>query len=196
MENTIHGLDAATDSSALLTREQGTEKKTSSSRLNFSDPKERDAHVRAFWEWLPEKLHHAPGIDWERLSSPVMGYLIRNVANSPDATALALATGCLIGAVKKRTVASYCSHLTYLLRQLRASYGMQSLIDLRSRQIWERFIEGRTPTSGEIRLLLTYDSVAFTHVRTYLEGLDVRQRVLWKADALPPLPANLQKSTG
>ncbi len=196
MKEKAHGPDAATSSSALQAGEQESEKKAASARLNFSDPKEREAHVRAFWAWLPKELHHAPDMHWERLSSQVMGYLIRNVANSPDAKAIAFATGCIIGAVKKRTVASYCAHLTYLLRQLRASYGMQSLTDLRSRQIWERFIEGRTPTSGEIRLLLTYDSVAFTHIRTYLEGLDVRQRTIWEAYALPPLPANFTEKHG
>src|SRR2546430_17411528 len=46
-------------------------------RLNFSNPTQRDAHLQAFLAWLPKVLHDAPGIDWEQLPSPLMGYLIR-----------------------------------------------------------------------------------------------------------------------
>src|SRR5205823_3572192 len=46
------------------------------SRLNFSDPAQREAHLQAFQCWLPQVLHDAPGLRWERLPSRVMGYLI------------------------------------------------------------------------------------------------------------------------
>jgi hypothetical protein len=66
------------------TRKTTTEQQGHRTRLNFSNPQQREAHIRAFLQWLPQILHEAPGIDWERMPSQVMGYLIRRVASSID----------------------------------------------------------------------------------------------------------------
>jgi len=62
-------------------------------RLVFSNSGQREAHVQAFLTWLPKMLHEAPGIRWEHLPSQVIGYLIRNVTDSPDAISITLAVG-------------------------------------------------------------------------------------------------------
>jgi hypothetical protein len=45
-------------------------------RLIFNNSTQREEHIRAFRRFLPKLLQDAPDIDWDRLPSPVMGYLI------------------------------------------------------------------------------------------------------------------------
>src|SRR6185437_1035157 len=89
------------------------------SRLNFSNPTQREAHIQAFLAWLPKVLHDAPGIRWDSLPSKVMGYLIKSVADSPDAIPIALAIGCAMNSLKNRTLFVYSSELTRLIKLLR-----------------------------------------------------------------------------
>src|SRR5258708_40042220 len=96
------------------------------SRLHFNNSKERQAHIQAFLAWLPPILKTAPGMYWERLPSNVMGYLIR-AADMPEVVAITLATGCAMDAMKPKTLYSYCTQATNLLRRLRKSYGMGTL---------------------------------------------------------------------
>ena len=74
----------------------GTEREQQdhSTRLNFSNPQQREAHIHAFLAWLPKMLHETPGIRWEHMPSQVMGYLMRTVADCPDVIPITLATGC------------------------------------------------------------------------------------------------------
>jgi hypothetical protein len=158
-------------------------------RLNFSDPAQRAEHIRAFLSWLPSALHEAPGIQWDQLDSSIMGYLIRSVADDPDEIPIAFAIGCAIHAMKQKTLYAQCIHLTNLLRQLRADYGMTSLADLKSRNIWDRLVGGRTLTSHDLHRLGMYEAFSSIHERAYFEGLTVRQQTFWEAYALPQLPA-------
>ncbi len=167
-----------------------------SRRLSFSDPGVRDEYIRVFLAWLPKVLHDAPGLQWDQLPSPVMGYLIRGVTDCPDAIPIALAVGCAMDAIKKQTLLGYCRQLTQLFRKLRTHYGMKAFVDLRTRPIWDRFINGRTPSSGDVRLLETYASFASLHERAYLERLDVRQRLIWEQYMLPSLPPGLLEKQG
>lgn len=164
--------------------------------INFSNPTERAEHLRAFLDWLPKVLRNAPGIHWDLLPSPVMGYLIHTVAESPDATSIALAMGCSLGAIKQNTVFTYCRELTRLLRRLRTHYGMSELTQLGTRSIWESFAAGRTLSGGDVNMLVIYDALASTHLPTYLEGLNERQRMMWEPYALPPLPAGFMDKYG
>jgi len=157
-------------------------------RLNFSNPQLRDDHLQAFWAWLPPILHEAPGICWERLPSRVIGYLINTVADHPDAVAITLAVGSAMDEQKSYGLYKTCVHLTKLLRVFRRSYGMTTLADLSQRTIWDRFVEGRMISGGELTKLKVYDAAASTHRRIFEEGLTERQKVLWKAYLLPPLP--------
>src|SRR5229473_8597483 len=83
--------------------------------------------------------------------------------------------------------------LASLLHWLRAQYGMNELVQLSTRDIWDRFVEGRTLGGGELRLLIDYHAFSSTHIRVHLEGLNVRDRVIWEHYALPPLPAGFME---
>jgi hypothetical protein len=88
----------------------------SKARLNFSDGN-REAHLQAFFAWLPEVLHQAPGINWSALSSKIIGYGVLTIADSPDKMCIALAMGTAIGAIDQSTLHSY----TYRI----VNYGCQ-----------------------------------------------------------------------
>ena len=165
-------------------------------RLNFSDPAERAAHVRAFYQWLPPMLHSVPGITWERLPCEVMSHLIRTVADDPDAVPIALAVGCAMDAMKGTTLLHECSCLTTLLRRLRTTVGFGDIKDLREPNLWERFVAGRTLTTGEVNGLQCYDALANRHLRRFLETLNARERQAWEPYVLPPPPVNLADRYG
>ena len=165
-----------------------TEQRDHSTRLNFSNPQERSAHIQAFLAWLPRLLHEAPDIRWERLPSQVMGYLIRTVAQSPDAIPITLAVGSAMGAVKSKGLYNHCCALTNLLERLRSQYGMTMLAELSERSIWDRFVAGRVISYGDLNQLTRYDNFASVHLPSYLEGLTERQQVIWKPYLLPKLP--------
>src|SRR5260221_2623542 len=107
-------------------------------RLSFSNVQEREAHIRAFFAWLPQILREAPGIQWERLPSQVMGYLIRTVADNPDAIPLTLAIGSAMDAMKPKSLYASCQSITNLLKRLRSHYGMTTLAELAERSIWDQ----------------------------------------------------------
>ncbi len=165
-------------------------------RLNFSDPTQSEAHIQAFLAWLPTVLHDAPGIDWKQLPSPLMGYLIRTASQLPEVVSIALAIGCAMNTMKSRTLLSYCQQLTQLIRKLRTQYGLQDLAQLGKRQIWDQFVAEWTPSLSQHKLLSVYDTLTSLHLRGYLEGLTVRDRIIWEAYAFPPLPAGFLHKHG
>lgn len=161
------------------------------SRLHFNNPKERAAHIQAFFAWLPPILKTAPGMCWERLPSNVMGYLIRAAdmsADMPEVVAITLATGCAMDAMKPKTLYSYCTQVTNLLRHLRSTYGMTTLADLSERRVWDTFVAGRLISSGDLNMLKRYETFACVYQRPYFEALPERQQVIWKPYLLPRLP--------
>lgn len=167
---------------------QEAQEQRRSARVHFGNPALRSMHVQAFFAWLPKILHDAPGICWESLPSRVMGYLIRRVANSPDAIAIALAIGSAMDGYKPQGLYSMCTQLTTLLTLLRRSYGMTTLAELSNRAIWDRFVEGRTISGGELTKLIRYETFACKYRRMFEERLDVRQKAFWQPYLLPPLP--------
>src|SRR5713226_9796014 len=158
-------------------------------RRAFSNAAERATHLRLFLAWLPALLHDAPGIEWDHLPSQAMGHLVRTVADHPDALPIALAVGCAMHAMKKNTLVHVSSMLLTLCRRLRTHYGMTHISQLQGREVWLRFATGRQLSAREVRLLTTYASVASGHLRTYLEHLDERHRLVLEPFAFPPLPA-------
>ncbi len=167
-----------------------------SRRLNFSDPVQREVHVQLFLAWLPKILSEAPRIQWNRLSSQTMGYLIRKGTDDPDTIPLTFAVGCAMDAMKSFTLLKYCQRVARLLRTLRAQYGMSDLTQLGTREIWERFVTDRTLSRGEVDSLENYDALASIHLPTYLEQLDVRNRALLEQYALPRLPRGFINKDG
>ena len=63
---------------------------SSVAKIVFSNPDQREAHVAVFMAWLPDELRLAPGIEWERLPSRVMCYLLRTTSTTPDPLPIAL----------------------------------------------------------------------------------------------------------
>src|SRR6266536_662272 len=59
---------------------------------------DREDQLKAFFAWLPQELHDAPGIDWTKLASRIMGYLIKTIGNRPDAAVLAVVAASMNGA--------------------------------------------------------------------------------------------------
>ncbi len=170
------------------TADVATEQRDRTARLNFSNPGEREAHIHAFLAWLPKILYEAPDIRWEHMPSPVMGYLIRTVADCPDAISVTLATACAMDALKKSKVLyAHCCALNKLLQQLRSNSGMTTLSELRKRAIWEDFVKDRMISPGELKSLTHYDTLASVHLPFYLEGLTERQQLIWKPYLLPSL---------
>ena len=157
-------------------------------RLNYSNVQEREAHIRAFFAWLPQILNAAPGIQWERLPSQVIGYLIRTVADNPDAISITLAVGSAMDAMKPKSLYGSCRSVTNLLKRLRSHYGMTTLAELAERSTWDQFVAGRMISPGELIQLKRYDTLAALHVLSFFEGLTARQQVLWKSYLLPKLP--------
>ena len=158
-------------------------------RRAFSNPADRATHLRLFLAWLPRILQDAPGIRWDELPSQAMGHLVRTVADHPDATPIALAVGCAMHGMKRNTLLHVSSMLLTLCRHLRAHFGMTQISQLQKRDIWMRFVTGRQLTGGEVRLLTNYASVTTSHLRTYLEHLDERHRVVIAPFVFPSLPA-------
>jgi hypothetical protein len=158
-------------------------------RRSFSNPADRATQLRLFFAWLPRVLHDAPGIPWDELPSQAMGHLVRTVADHPDAIPIALAVGCAMHGMKRNTLLHVSSMLLTLCRHLRAHFGMTQISQLQGREIWMRFVTGRQLTGGEVRLLTNYASVTAGHLRSYLEHLDERHRVVLAPYIFPPLPA-------
>lgn len=158
-------------------------------RRAFSNPADRARHLRLFFAWLPKILQDAPGIQWDELPSQAMGHLVRTVADHPDAIPIALAVGSAMHGMKRNTLLHVSSMLLTLCRHLRTHFGMTQISQLQGREIWMRFVTGRQLTGGEVRLLTNYASVTAGHLRTYLEHLDERQRVVLEPYVFPPLPA-------
>src|SRR5712691_4464538 len=158
-------------------------------RRAFSNSAERATHLRLFFAWLPKILQDAPGIPWDQLPSQAMGHLVRTVADHPDALPIALAVGCAMHAMKRNTLLHVSSMLLNLCRRLRTQYVMTHISQLQHLEVLMRFVTGRQLSAVEVLLLTTYASVASGHVRTYLEHLDERHRLILEPYAFPPLPA-------
>jgi hypothetical protein len=153
----------------------------------------REEQLQAFFAWLPEALHDAPGIDWTDLPAQVMGYCVRVIGNSPDAAVLALAIGVMSGAGGSTSLYSMLQRLNALFRTLRSNYGMTQLSDLRNEQIWNVWLAGVKKTEGTRIQLKVYTACATGHYPSYLLRLGLADRIRMQPYALPPLPPNLLK---
>lgn len=165
-----------------------TERPSRPVRLVFTNPQQREDHIQAFFAWLPKILHDTPNIHWEQLPSEVMGYLIRTVADHPDAIAITLAIGSAMGGMKTKALYTTCQDLTRLLRRLRNECGIATLAQLSQRTVWDRFVEGRTLSGGELNMLKSYDTLASFYRRAFESELSERQKMIWQPYLLPPLP--------
>ncbi len=158
----------------------------STSRVNFSDGN-REHHLRVFYEWLAPDLHEAPGIDWTKLPSQAIGYLVHTVGHSPFAAHLALAAGVASEMVKARTVVSQTMHLALLFRDLHTSWGVHSAADL-TKGTWEAFVTQQQIAPGTYQQLKTYQTTTELYLLGYLEQLTQEQRTRVGPHILPRFP--------
>src|SRR5260370_36577298 len=77
---------------------------------------EREKQLQAFFAWLPQELHDAPGVRWTQLPAKLMGYCLRTIRNSPDAAHLALAAVTMPAAMNVNSQYKCLIHLNRLLR--------------------------------------------------------------------------------
>src|ERR1700686_2485529 len=97
---------------------------------------EREKQLQAFFAWLPQELHDAPGMHWKHLPAELMGYCLRAIRNSPDAAHLAIVAGSMHGAMNINSQHKVLNYLNNLLRGLRAGGFIKCLDDLKQEQIW------------------------------------------------------------
>src|SRR6266496_4443248 len=67
-------------------------------RINFSDG-DHERHLQLLKAWLHSDLRDLAGVDWMRIPSSVIGYLVNTVKDSPFAPHLTLAVCAALGAV-------------------------------------------------------------------------------------------------
>jgi hypothetical protein len=163
-----------------------------SGKQNFAywDP---EVQREAFFAWLPQELHDAPGIDWTKLPSEIMGYCVKTIGGSPDAATLALAAASLHGAVSLSSHRTNLKEITRLLRSLRAGDHIQSLKDLKHEHIWHEWATLQKKTQGTRCLLDSYISITTGHFPRYLLRLDMADRQRMQAYALFPPPPGLRE---
>ncbi len=164
-------------------------------RLNFSDG-DKEAHLHAFYEWLPKDLHDAPGIAWTRLSSRILGYCVNTIGESPDKGTVALAIGAASSALGQASLHQYLSRLYHLLCTLRKVCGIEHLSELSGKEVWEEFAQKTEVTLTRYHELRAYVALEEKHVRFYIEHLPKEQRGRFSTYLLPPLPPRFVEQHG
>jgi hypothetical protein len=154
---------------------------------------EREAQLEAFFSWLPQELHSAPGISWERLPPEIMGYCVKTVGNSLEASYIAVAAAATHGAVSIASQRTLLKDLHGFLRDLRLSGTIQCMADLKLEQIWYDWATGQEKKARARHLVTSYLSIATGHMPRYLLRLDMVGRQRMQQYAFPPPPIDLAK---
>jgi hypothetical protein len=165
------------------------------SRVNFSDGN-REAHLRAFYEWLSSDLHDAPGICWANASSRVLGYCVNTVGQSPDKGYVAFAIGTAIGGLGQASLHQYLCRFYHLLCKIRSVCGIRHLSDLSNMAVWEAFAQKTEVTLHSYHEFRAYAALREKHVRFYVEHLPPKDRGRFAAYILPPLPPRFMERHG
>ncbi len=164
----------------------------SAPKVNFADAN-RVTHLQTFSTWLPRELRDAPGIDWSRVSSKVLGYFVNTVGESPDAICIALAVGTAIDSIEQRTLLNYVSHLHNLLRKLRKVCEISQVSELRNQSVWEYFMANTDSKPIRNRSIAVYAALTRKYLPDYLERLEPSLGKRFQAYVLPPLPTRFRE---
>ncbi len=163
----------------------------STRRVNFRDGN-RDRHVQVFFTWLPEEFHETPHVDWTRLPSRVMGYLVRTVGESPFAIPLALAATAGYGAMNEVGLLNHLTAVHLLLRDVQARCGVQNVAELTS-QTWSTYAAAKEFAAKDFGYVKRYAVFTETHIPEYLEKLTPQQYAQVEPHILPRLPRRFRQ---
>src|SRR5438132_3311111 len=152
---------------------------------------ERERQLQAFFAWLPQELHDAPGVCWSQLPAELMGYCLRTIRNSPDAAHLALVAGSMPGDMTMNSQYKILVDLNRLLRSLREGGFIQCLDDLKQEQPWHTWAAQQEKTTGTRDALSSYASFTSSHFPRYLLRLNPQDRLRMQRYAFPLLPFGL-----
>jgi acyl carrier protein phosphodiesterase len=148
---------------------------------------DREDQLQAFFAWLPQELHDAPGIDWTTLAPEMMGYLIKIIGNGPDATVMAVVAASVNGAMDERSQLTLTRQMGKLLQNLRATTPMHCLADLKQEQIWHGWAVAQEKKATAKCRLDSYIAVSTGHFLRYLRRLTPSEQQRMQCYALPPL---------
>src|SRR5882724_11055886 len=141
----------------------------STRRVNFSDD-HRELHLQAFFNWLPKEFHATPHVNWTRLPSRVIGYLVRTVAGSPFAVPLALAAFAGCDSLNEVVLKHHLIGAHLLLRSIQTRCGVQNIAEL-TNDAWIAYVATTQFTPKDYAYFKRYAILTETHLPDYLEKL-------------------------
>jgi hypothetical protein len=172
-----------------------TQKRTSTPgarhRVNFSD-ENRDLHLQAFFNWLPQEFHEAPHVDWTQLPSRVMGTFVNAAGDSPFAISLALAAFAGFGPMGELNVRTRLSQVNSLLRDVQAHCAVQRVAELTS-HIWTTYMAAKELKPTDYSRFKAYAIFTETYLSEYLEKLTPQQYAQVASHILPRLPRRFRQ---
>src|SRR5260221_4996077 len=127
----------------------------------------KEDQIAAFFRWLPNELHDAPGIDWTRLPSRTMGYCIHAIGNTTDAGVLAVAIASAQSGLATHSQIQLLRALSHLLRDLRSTSHMEQISDLRNERIWYTWLANSEKREATRQQVKAYGAVAHGHIPRY-----------------------------
>lgn len=154
---------------------------------------DREDQIAAFFPWLPKELHNAPGIDWTRFPSRTMGYCIHAIGNTPDAGVLAVAIASAQSGLATHSQIQLLKALSHLFRDLRSTYHMEQISDLRDERIWYAWLANSEKREATRQQVKAYGAVAHGHIPRYFLRLTLPDRLRMQQYAFPPLPPDLRR---
>lgn len=160
-------------------------------RVKFSDDN-RARHLETFFKWLPEDFHDTPCIDWMRLPSRVMGYLVNTVRDSPFAVSLAIAAAVAYGPLNEFAVRHRLTSVNCFLQEIQVRCGVTSALELTGRT-WETYVSRKELTPADYAYFKAYAIFTEVHLRDYLEKLNRDQYAKIQPHLLPCLPRRFRQ---
>lgn len=155
-------------------------------RINFSDG-DRERHLRLLEEWIHPDLRDLADLEWKRLPSSSIGYLVKTVKDSPFAPHITLAACAALGAVGENSlhkmIGSLYALLSFIHKQC-ANWDGEHL----TKDVWNEYVSKMDKTAWRRKQIITYSSFTERHLPDYLERLDLRVRERVAPYVLPRLP--------
>jgi hypothetical protein len=154
---------------------------------------DREDQLRAFFAWLPQELHDAPGIDWAAIAPEIMGYFVRTIGDSSDAAILAVAAASIHGTMDQSSQYTHVKCLGRFLKDLRATTPMLGLADLKEEQIWFDWAAKQAQKENGRKKLSSYIAHITGHFPRYLRRLTLSEQQRMQQYALSTPPVDLAK---